>query len=160
MGYKESKMMLNKIRDDYGCKGEIIFKTALQTLVQEGVENFNNELEYSMWIREINMRHDKTEAEGKILFCTREFEIAILECAKEMAKVPIMDLLQYVQKEVWLSGEGMDYQRAIELLKDCLEWFTDDTLNERIIENLNLLGFEDYEIEELGYGWLFEEEEE
>ncbi len=160
MSYKESKTMLDKIRDDYGCKGEIIFKTALQTLIQEGTENFNNELKYSMWLREINMRHDKAEAEGKWLFCTRDFEIAILECAAEIAKIPTMDLLQYVQKEVWLSGEGIDYQRAIELLKDCLEWFTDDTLNDRIVENLSLLGFKDYEIEELGYGWLFEEEEE
>lgn len=160
MSYKESKMILNKIRDDYTCKGEIIFKAALQTLIQEGIENFNNELKYSMWLREINMRHNKAKAEGKILFCTREFEIAILECAREMAKVPIMDMLQYVQKEVWLSGEGMDYQRAIELLKYCLEWFTDDTLNDRIVENLSLLGFKDYELEEFGYGWLFEEEEE
>lgn len=159
MGYKESKMMLNKIRDDYGCKGEIIFKAALQTLIQEGVENFNNELKYSMWIREINMRHNKAEAEGKILFCTREFEIAILECAKEMAKIPIMDMLQYVQKEVWLSGEGMDYQRAIKLLKECVDWFVDDNDKQTIIIRLGLLGFRDYEIEELGYSWLFEEEE-
>ena len=160
VSYQTSKTMLNKIRDDYGCKGEIIFKAALQTLIQGGVDNFNSNLQYGKWLAEINDRHNKAELEGKILFCTREFEIAILECAKEMAKVPIMDLLQSVQKEVWLSGEGIDYQRAIELLKNCLEWFTDDTLNERIIENLSLLGFKDYEIEEFGYGWLFEEEEE
>ena len=94
MGYKESKMMLGKIRDDYGCKGEIIFKAALQTLVQGGTDNFNSNLQYGKWLAEINDRHNKAEVEGKILFCTREFEIAILECAKEMAKIPIMDLLQ------------------------------------------------------------------
>lgn len=160
MNYKESKMMLDKIRDNYGCKGEIIFKTALQTLIQGGTDNFNSNLQYGKWLAEINDRHNKAEIEGKILFCTREFEIAILKCAREMANVPIMDMLQYVQKEVWLGGEGMDYQRVVELLKDCVEWFTDDTLNDRIVENLSLLGFRDYELEELGYGWLFEEEEE
>lgn len=160
MSYKESKMTLNKIRDDYACKGEIIFKSALQYVVECG----HHLLQDSLWVQtqlsSINANHDEAEREGKRLFITRDFEKAIVECAAEIAKVPTMDMLQYVQKEVWLSGEGIDYQRAIELLKDCLEWFTDDTLNERILENLNLLGFRDDEIEELGYGWLFEEGEE
>ena len=160
MGYKDSKIMLNKIRDDYGCKGGIVFKAALQTLIQGGVDNFNSNLQYGTWLTEINDRHNKAELDGKILFCTREFEIAILECAREIAKVPIMDMLQYVQKEVWLSGEGIDYQRAIELLKSCIDWVTDDTDNKAIVTNLNLLDFRDDEIEDLGYGWLFEEEEE
>lgn len=160
MSYKESKKMLDKIRDDYGCKGEIIFKSALQCIVQYGADNLVDDWNYTHILDDINERHDAAEVEGKILIITRDFEIAILECSKEIAKIPAMDLLQYVQKEVWLSGEGVDYQRAIELLKDCLEWFTDDTLNDRIVENLSLLGFKDYELEELGYGWLFEEEEE
>ena len=160
MSYKDSKIMLNKIRDDYGCKGEVIFRTALQIVVESGQCTILDDTWYQCELDEINHRHDMAEADGKWLYCTRDFEIAILECAKEIAKMPTMDLLQYIQKEVWISGEGIDYQRAIELLKDCLEWFTDDTLNERIVENLSLLGFKDYEIEELGYGWLFEEEEE
>jgi hypothetical protein len=159
MSYKESKMMLNKIRDDYGCKGEVLFRTALQYVVECGQYLLQDELWVQTQLSAINDKHDEAEKEGKWLFIGRDFEKAIVECAAEIAKVPSMDMLQYVQKEVWLSGEGVDYQRAIELLKDCVEWFTDDTLNERIIENLSLLGFKDYEIEELGYGWLFDEEE-
>ena len=160
MSYKTSKTMLNKIRDDYGCKGEVLFRTALQYVVECGYHLFQDPLWVQKQLDNIDVNHDEAQKEGKMLFIGREFEKAIVKCAAEIAKVPAMDMLQYVQKEVWLSGEGMDYQRAIELLKDCVEWFTDDTLPERIIENLNLLGFQDYEIEELGYGWLFEEEEE
>lgn len=159
MGYKESKIMLNKIRDDYGCKGEVIFRTALQYVVECGYHLLQDPLWVQKQLDNIDVNHDEAEQEGKILFIARDFEKAIIECAAEIAKVPAIDMLQYVQKEVWLSGEGIDYQRAIELLKDCVEWFTDDTLNERIIENLGLLGFREHEIEELGYGWLFDEEE-
>ena len=159
MSYKDSKKELDRIRNEYGCKGEVIFRSALQYVVQYGADNLVDDWNYTHILDDINERHDTAEAEGKWLWITRDFEIAIIECSKEIAKVPTMDLLQYIQKEVWLSGDGMDYQRAIELLKSCVEWFTDDTLNERIVENLNLLGFRDDEIEELGYEWLFEEEE-
>ena len=160
MSYKDSKMMLNKIRDDYACKGEILFRTALQYVVECGCHLLQDQLWVQTQLSAINVKHDEAEKEGKILWITRDFEKVIIECAAEIAKVPVMDVLQYVQKEIWLGGDGMDYQRAIELLKDCVDWFTDDTDNQRIVENLNLLGFRDDEIEELGYGWLFEEEEE
>ena len=159
MSYKESKMMLNKIRDDYGCKGEVLFRNALQYVVECGYRLLQSSSWVSVQLHNIDAKHDEAEKENKILFIGRNFEKAIVECAAEIAKVPIIDMLQYVQKEVWLSGEGIDYQRVVELLKSCLDWFTDDAFDVRIIENLNLLGFRDDEIEELGYGWLFEEEE-
>lgn len=157
MSYKESKKMLDKIRDDYGCKGEIIFRNALQYVVQYGADNLVDDWNYTHILDDINERHDVAEAEGKKLWIARGFEIAILEYAKEIAKIPVMDMLQYVQKEVWLSGEGIDYQRAIELLKKCINSYD---ANYSPLDELRGIGFEDYEIEELGYGWLFEEEEE
>lgn len=160
MSYKESKMMLNKIRDDYAYKGEVIFRCALQYAVECGHHLLQDPIWVQKQLDNIDVNHNEAEKESKVLFITRDFEKAIVECAVEISKIPTMEMLQYVQKEVWLSGEGIDYRRAIELLKDCMEWFTDDTLNERIVENLSLLGFRDHEIEELGYGWLFEEEEE
>lgn len=159
MSYKESKKELDRIRNKYGCKGEVLFRTALQYVVECGHHLLQDPLWVNRQLKNIDVNHNVAEKEGKILIIGRDFEKAIIECAAEIAKIPAMDLLQYIQKEVWLSGDGMDYQRAIELLKSCVEWFTDDTLNERIVENLNLLGFRDDEIEELGYEWLFEEEE-
>lgn len=158
--YAESKKELDKIRSKYGCKGDILFRTALQLVVQVGQCTVLDDAWYQCEIDDINAKHNKACEEGKILFIARDFELAILECARELAEINAYDLLIYVQKEVWLSGEGIDYQRAVELLKSCLEWFTDDTYSENIIENLNLLGFNDDEIEMLGYSWLFKEEEE
>lgn len=157
--YIENKSKLDKIRQKYDCKGEVLFRTALQYVVECGQQNFQDEEWFETMLNEVNSRHEIAKAEGKHLFVTRDFEAAILDCAKEIAKVNTYDLLIYIQKEVWLSGDGIDYQRAIELLKDCVEWFADDTLTDKIIENLSLLGFRDHEIEELGYGWLFEEED-
>ncbi len=159
--YVETKKELDRIRNEYGCKGDIIFRSAIQYLVEYGSDDLSDDWNYNCAVEDINNRHDAAEKEGKTLWIARNFELAILECAKKLAEVNTYDLLVYIQKEVWLSNDGgMDYKRAIELLKSCLEWFTDDTDNERIVENLNLLGFDDDEIESLGYGWLFEEEEE
>ena len=159
--YVETKKELDRIRDEYGCQGEIIFRTALQYIVEHGQNTFNNDGFVNNQLVLIDVKHDKAEKEGKHLFISRKFERAFIECAQEIAKVSTYDLLVYIQKEVWLSNDGgMDYKRAIELLKSCFEWFADDTDNERIVENLNLLGFDDDEIESLGYGWLFEKEEE
>ena len=157
MSYKNSKTMLNKIRDDYGCKGEIIFRSALQYVMECGYRLLQDASWVKIQLQYIDEKHDKADKNGKHLFIGRDFEKAIVECAAEITKVPSMDMLQYVQKEVWLSGEGIDYQRIVELLKSCVDWFSDD---ERAVENLNLLGFDDWEIEELGYGYLFEEEAE
>lgn len=157
--YIENKSKMDKIRQKYDCKGEVLFRTALQYVVECGQQSFQDDEWFQTMLNEIDSRHEIAKAEGKHLFVTRDFEVAILDCAKEIAKINTYDLLMYVQKEVWLSGDGIDYQRAIELLKYCVEWFTDDTLNEKIVENLDLLGFKDDEIIELGYGWLFEEEE-
>lgn len=158
--YVESKKELDKIRNEFGCKGDILFRTAIQYVVDCGRQCFDDEEWVKVQLDIVDQKHDAFDRDKKTPFISRDFEKAIIECAQEIAKVNTYDLLVYIQKEVWLSGDGIGYQRAIKLLKDCLDWFTDDTLNERIIENLNLLGFRDDEIEELGYGWLFEEEEE
>lgn len=157
--YAETKKELDRIRREYVCKGDVLFRTSLQYIIEHGQRTFNDDGFVNNQLVLINVKHDKAEAEGKCLFISREFERTLIECAREIAKVNTYNLLVYIQKEVWLSNEGMDYQRVMELLKSCVEWFADDTLNEKIVENLELLGFKDYELEELGYGWLFEEGE-
>ena len=116
--YVETKKKLDKIRDKYGCKGEVLFRSALQCVLDYGMSDMLDDWCYQHRIDEVNERHDEAEAEGKTLWITRDFELAILECAREIAKVEAYDLLVYIQKEVWLSNDGgIDYQRAIELLK-------------------------------------------
>lgn len=161
--YVESKKALDKIRSDYGCKGEIIFRTAIQYVVDCGQQNFQD-LE---WVNEqlkiTDKKHDALDREKKTRFVSREFEKAIIECAWEIAKVNTYDLLVYIQKEVWLSNEGgMDYKRAIELLKSALEYLEgyNNCNNKENYEAFVDIGLDDDEIEAFGWGYLLNETEE
>jgi hypothetical protein len=56
---------------------------------------------------------------------------------------------------------GIDYQRAIELLKNCLGWFADDCCGcAETLEKFELLDLNDNDIEALGYGYILDVEEE
>lgn len=159
--YTESKNVLDKIRNEYSCKGEVLFRTAIQYVVDCGQQNFQD----VEWVKEqleiIDKKHDAFERENKTPFVGRDFEKAIIECAAEIAKVNTYDLLIYVQKEVWLGGNGMDYQRAIQLLKGCMSWLDEDiNLVGDTLEAFEHIGFTDDEIAELGYEYLLNYEEE
>ena len=159
--YANSKKALDKIRSEYNCKGDLLFRTAIQTVVEYGTNSLLDDWDYEHLKESINERHDNAEAEGKKLWITRNFELAILECAREIAQVDIYDMLMYIQREVWLCGDGIDYQRAIELLKNCLNWFADDCCGcAETLERFELLDLNDSEIEELGYGYMFDVREE
>lgn len=157
MNYTESKQKLDTIRDKYGCSGEIIFRTALQMVVEHGQNVFKDEAWYEDQINAIDDRHDAAEAAGKILFMTRDFEKAIFECARELAQIGAYDLLVYIQREVFLSSNGIDYRRMEKLLKKCIEWIeeTHASIGETY-DILDYLGFNDSEIEMLGFEYILD----
>lgn len=160
--YAESKKTLDKIRSEYGCKGDVLFRTAIQCVVEYGTNSLLDDWNYEHLRSDINERHDAAESECRLLFISRDFELAILECAREIAMVNIYDLLVYIQKEVWLSGDGLDYQRAIELLKNCIYDIEEreNCEDKLLLQALDNIGFYDSEIEELGFGYLLNTEEE
>lgn len=168
MNYTDSKKKIDVIRDKYGCKGEIIFRTAIQMIIEWGQRNFNDEEFYADNIHEINNRHDKAEAEGKCLFMSRDFEKALIECARELAQIKPYDLLTYIQREVWLGGGEVgepDYQRAMQIIRNCL-CYTDDCYGAYESESMETLRkfremeLEDDEIEYFGWGYLLDAEAE
>ena len=154
--YVETKKELDRIKNEYGCKGEVLFKTALQYTVEAGQANLQDEEWVKGAISIVNKKHDKFEAEKKILWVSRDFEVAIIECAAEIAKVDTYDLLVYIQREVWLSNEGIDYQRAIELLKNCMYDIEErENCEDRLTyQAFEKIGFTDDEIRELEFGFL------
>lgn len=161
--YENSRKTLNKIRQEFGCKGDIIFRTAIQYVVEFGQAMFKDEEWVKDQLNKVDTKHDVAEAEGKNLWIGREFEKAFIECAAEVAKVNTYDLLIYIQKEVFWSEEGgLDYARAIELLHSCMNWFIDYDCCEtkEMLKRFNDLDFTDYELEMLGFSWLFETVEE
>lgn len=160
--YAETKKALDRIRDKYGCKGELIFRTALQYIVEYGQNKFHND----EWIQEqlilIDGKHDEAEAEGKNLWISREFEKLIIECAQEIAQVDTYNLLVYTQREVWLSNDGgIDYKRAIDLLRKCMAEIEQnyDCNNKDVHDTFYYIGLTDDEIQALGFGYVFDYEE-
>ena len=146
---------LNRIRRDYGCKGEIIFRTAITMVVENGQNTFKDETWFEDQINFIDERHDAAEAVGKHLVITREFEKTLMECAKEIAMINTMDLLQYIQTAVYFGGDGIDYKRTIDLLKKCMECICENTEGcKETLWAFESLGLTDDEIEEFGYGYL------
>ena len=123
MKYKEHKKLLDEIRQKYNCKGDVIFRTAIQYIVQHGQLNFRNEKWFNSCIDQVDREHDRADKDGKILWIGRDFEKALLECAREVAQIEPYDLLIYIQREVWLGGGEVgepDYQRALQIIRNCL----------------------------------------
>lgn len=160
--YVESKKTLDKIREEYGCKGEVLFRTSIQYVVDCGQQNFQDDEWVKGQLDITDKKHDAFEREKKIPFMSREFEKALIECAQEIAKVNTYDLLVYIQREVWLDGDGMDYQRAVELLKKCMADIEESYYcnNKETYDALEYIGFTDDEIEAFGFGYLLNYEEE
>ena len=160
--YAETKKELDRIRNKYSCKGEVLFRSAIQCVLDYGMSDMLDDWCYSHRVDEVNERHDEAESEGKTLWITRDFELAILECAREIAKVESYDFLMYIQREVRLSNEGIDYKRALELLGRCMSQIesNEDWDNTETLAVFEDLGFTDDEIESLKFGYLLNNEEE
>ena len=77
MNYAESKKKIDKIRQEYGCKGEVLFRTAIQYVVEYGKDLLNDDSWFKGEIISIDAYHDKEEMEGKTLWITRGFEKSI-----------------------------------------------------------------------------------
>ena len=160
MNYTETKKQLDAIRNKYNCEGDVIFRTAIQYIVEHGQYSFRNEAWFNDCIVHVDKRHDLADSQGKILFMTRDFEKALLECARELADINAYNLLTYIQQEVWLDGSEIgkpDYNRAIQLIKNFMN-VIEDKHYERMytLEDFYEVGLRDHEIEYFGYGHLFD----
>lgn len=157
--YEENKKILDGIRNKYACKGEMIFRTSIQYVIEYGQIKFNDDEWVESQLEQVDNKHDEAEADGKILWIGREFEKELIQCAREISQVNAYDLLVYIQKEVWLSNEGgMDRQRAITLLKACMsniEMWNDCQCGLTLGE-FEDIGFDDDEITELGFGYVLD----
>lgn len=171
MSYEESKKKIDKIRQEYGCKGEVLFRTALQNVIDYGKCTLLDPGWYGPTMDEIDDRHDHAEANGKWLWMTREFEKAIVDCSVELCEIETYHLLTYIQKEIWLGGKvgEPDYQRAMEIIRNCLSYEADKYgaycyTAEEVLSKFRDMELKDEEIEYFGWGFLldaeFDEEEE
>lgn len=147
--YRESKKKIDKIRDDYG---ELAFRAGISHLMDVGIRHLTNELVEKTCAG--IMKQDDT---NRIM--TNDFECDIVRVAYELAQIPHIDLLVYIQREVdydVFDGE-ISYGRAIRLLKDCvlgIEMQCDN--DDEVLDKLENMEFEDDEIRALGFEYLLE----
>ena len=149
--YKESKKKIDKIRGDYR---ELAFRTGISHLMDVGIRHLTKEL-----VEETCEKIMKDDDTNHIM--TNDFKCDILRVAYELAQIPHIDLLVYIQREVDYDvfDGGISYSRAIRLLKDCvlgIEMQCDS--DEETLDKLENMEFEDDDIRALGFEYLMEEE--
>lgn len=165
MSYTESKKQIDKIRQEYDRKGDIVFRVAIQYIVEHGQYNFRNQKWFDSCIDNVDKKHDMAEKDGKDLWISRDLEKAMLECARDLADINAYDLLMYIQREVWLSGEvgEPDYQRALQIIRNCLCYIGDiygvlNTGDRERLENFRAIELTDDEIVYFGWEQLLDKE--
>ena len=163
MSYAESKKKLDAIRQEYGYKGDILFRTAIQYVVEFGSCTLQDKDWYKWMMDDIDANHDRAEAKGEILWCTRDFEKAIIDCAVALSEVNTYDFLTYIQREVWLGGGEVgepDYQRALQIIRNCLYWTAEGYESSAILSQFRDLELDDDEIAYFGWDYLLDVEDE
>lgn len=140
--YIESKKRIDAIRNEYSSAGDIIFRAAIEMLIDIGKVNCYNELTY----------------DGMLSGIDNELDRMVFKCAHDLVDISTTDLLIYVQKELYLSSEGgMNYQTMTRRLKDCVDWIAEGVESSDAISDLTIgIGFSVRELKELGYEYLFD----
>lgn len=157
---------MTKIRQKYSCKGDVLLNIAIQMLMEAGTESLKDADYVRGAIDHVNAMHDKAEQQGKTLAVTREFEVAIWECVAELAMLELPEILAYIQTEMcWFAKDKIPYRRLKELLDGCLCELSEASFyyepdDVEVLERFRCAELEDDEIEQLGYGYLLEMEEE
>lgn len=145
--YVESKKKIEATRNRYG---EFVFRGGISHLMDVGIRHLTKD-NVEETCKQI-MASDDTGC-----FMTNEFQCEIIKAAYDLAQVPHTDLLVYIQREVVydIFDGAPSYEKAIKLLKNCIDWFVDDCCsNEEIIKRLEFLDIDDDDINSLGYGYL------
>lgn len=140
--YTESKKRIDSIRSEYSSAGDIIFRAAIEMLVDTGKDYLSDQSSY----------------ESMMSFANDGTDRIILKCAHELADINTIDLLVYVQKELYLSDDGgMSYQKMARKLSDCIEWIIGDADCSDVVKDLKYgVGFSENELRSLGYDCLFD----
>lgn len=151
--YAESKKKFDEIRNRVG---EPMFRMGISHLMDVGIRNLDKGLVEETC--EKIMQEDDSKA-----FMTNGFKCELIRTAYDLAQISHVDLLAYISREMFYdTGDDMPtYDRAIKLLKGCMNFFVED--NSGIADTCDVfdyIGFNDDEIEALGFGYILDVKEE
>ena len=162
MSYNDSKKILDTIRQDYSCKGELIFRCAIQNIIECGTNMLLTEDYLEAWLKDIDTRHDAAEANGQYLFIGRDFEKAIAECTVKIAEIASIDIIMYMQRNIWFYDRPneISHERAMDLLKSTVGYCLQDREIDVAREDLDYIGFDDDDLKALSFEEVFFDDEE
>ena len=149
--YVESKKQIEAIRNKDG----MMFRMAISHLMDVGIRHLTDE-NIKETCEDIMKRDDKHA------FMTNQYMCDLVKMAGELAKIDHIHLLNYISKEITydVGDNSLSYNRAIRLLRASLDYNTEVMEIEDAREDLLGIGFEEEELIELGYQFLFNNEEE
>jgi hypothetical protein len=113
---KEFIVNIDKIKQKYDCKGELIFRSALCLLLDYGKERCGN-IDWVNDNKELTKKtHREAAEQGKHLFINERLEIAIMDCAYELAQFS-WELFEYIQTEMQTDWQTPTYKKLGEQIK-------------------------------------------
>lgn len=152
MTYTESAKKLTEIRN----KNEMLFRMGISHLMDVGIRHLTEEN------IEATCKKTMQEDDNKS-FMTNELKCDIVRMAGELAKIDHIHLLVYISMEVDydVDDNKISYNRLVNLAKGSISWVLADTYEtEFALQEIREMGFDDDEIEALGYGWMLDIEQE
>ncbi len=153
MSYKDTKELLDRMRNEYG---DLSVRSAITYLFSAGMDNFSPESVEK--IKSDIMAEDKAiRDKGSIPFISGEYQCQIVDIANGMVETPIFELLAYFQDNFPLSIEGRDNSnvsslRTNKVLNSALEWVEQHVAEEQLYMTLSEhIGLTDDEIATYGF---------
>ena len=113
---------------------EPLFRMALYHMIGKGSENFTKEMieDAKTAVREGD---EALKVQGKHSFMTVGFQHAIIDCAAELSKISITDILKFVKHYLYFEGD----EKLSRVCKECGESLVDDAdatpINEQFEDN-------------------------
>lgn len=96
------KPQIFKDIDTIRNKHDLIFRAALGSLFENGYNYYSEENTRKLIQKQVEEAKED-QKKGRIMFVTREFNIAIIETAHELSHYSLWDLLKYVKRYVKIS---------------------------------------------------------
>lgn len=151
MNYGESKKQIDAIRNKDG----MMFRMAISHLMDVGIRHLTDE-NIKETCEDIMKRDDSKS------IMTNQYMCNLVKMAGELAKVDHIHLLNYISREVSydVGDNSLSYNRAIRLLRAVIDYNTEVMEIADAKEDLLGIGFDEEELIELGYQFLFNDEEE
>lgn len=148
--YTDSKRRIESIRNYYG---EMAFRAGISHLMDVGIRHFDADT-VEKTCEKIMQEDDSNH------IMTNNFKCDIIMVAHELAQIPHIELLVYIQREVdYDMFDGcMSYRRLKKILVNCLSYIEEDHLE--TLDTFEHIGLKDDEIEALGFGYLLDLREE